>query len=117
MASEQEAQGAHHDCCGADHAQPVPVPAPLPVKDPVCGMTVDPATSKHRFEHAGRTFHFCSAGCREKFAGNPARYLTPSQAPPTPAQPGALYTCPMHPEIRRAAPGSCPICGMALEPL
>jgi Cu+-exporting ATPase len=83
--------------------------------DPVCGMTVDPATSKHRFDHAGDTFHFCSAGCLEKFAADPARYLKPVAQPEPIA--GAIYTCPMHPQVRQDAPGSCPICGMALEPL
>jgi Cu+-exporting ATPase len=85
--------------------------------DRVCGMTVDPTTSKHRFEHAGTTFHFCSAGCRTKFAGAPESYLKPKAAVPAPAKAGGVYTCPMHPEIRQQGPGSCPICGMALEPL
>jgi P-type Cu+ transporter len=83
--------------------------------DPVCGMTVDPATSKHRFDHHGRTFHFCSAGCRTKFAADPAKYLEKKEPPPAmPA--GTIYTCPMHPQIRQEGPGTCPICGMALEP-
>src|SRR5260221_1308754 len=85
--------------------------------DPVCGMTVEPTTSKHRFEHQGVTFHFCSAGCRAKFAAAPESYLKPKAVAPSPAKAGAVYTCPMHPEIRRQGPGSCPICGMALEPL
>ncbi|WP_024514920.1 heavy metal translocating P-type ATPase [Bradyrhizobium sp. Tv2a-2] len=85
------------------------------VLDPVCGMSVDPATSKHRFEHHGETFHFCSAGCRAKFAADPAKYLDKRE--PEPELPaGTIYTCPMHPEIRQVGPGSCPICGMALEP-
>jgi Cu+-exporting ATPase len=84
------------------------------VKDPVCGMNVDPATSKHRFAHRGATFHFCSARCREKFAADPAKYLNKEPPPAAPA--GTIYTCPMHPEIRQVGPGSCPICGMALEP-
>jgi P-type Cu+ transporter len=84
------------------------------VLDPVCGMSVDPATSKHRFEHRGETFHFCSAGCRTKFAADPAKYLDKGKQPALPA--GTIYTCPMHPEIRQVGPGSCPICGMALEP-
>ncbi|SDE28440.1 heavy metal translocating P-type ATPase [Belnapia rosea] len=88
------------------------------VTDPVCGMKVDPVTSKHRLEHGGATFHFCSAGCRTKFAANPEKYLQPEKAAaPTAAQKAAIYTCPMHPEIRQQGPGSCPICGMALEPL
>ncbi|WP_119462216.1 heavy metal translocating P-type ATPase [Rhodospirillaceae bacterium SYSU D60014] len=88
---------------------------PGTVIDPVCGMSVDPATSKHRHEHAGETYHFCSAGCRAKFAADPDRYLAPSTEEPE-AIPGAIYTCPMHPQIRQEGPGSCPICGMALEP-
>jgi Cu+-exporting ATPase len=91
---------------------------PTEVKDPVCGMTVDPATARS-LAHAGETFYFCSAGCREKFAGSPAKYLQPKAAErePRPAAAGTIWTCPMHPEIRRDAPGACPICGMALEPL
>ncbi|WP_268921293.1 heavy metal translocating P-type ATPase [Siccirubricoccus phaeus] len=88
------------------------------VTDPVCGMKVDPATSEHRAEHHGQTFHFCSAGCRAKFEANPEKYLKPEkEAAPTAAQKAAIYTCPMHPEIRQQGPGNCPICGMALEPL
>jgi Cu+-exporting ATPase len=87
------------------------------VKDPVCGMNVNPATSRHRHVHDGETFHFCSPRCVEKFSADPERYLNPAAAPPAPASPDAIYTCPMHPEIRQAGPGSCPICGMALEPL
>jgi len=84
--------------------------------DPVCGMTVDPATTPHHAEHAGRAYHFCSAGCREKFVAEPARYLSPAAVKAAPAAQGAIYTCPMHPQIRKVGPGSCPICGMALEP-
>ncbi len=109
--------------------------APELATDPVCGMRVDPATAKHRFEHAGQTFHFCSADCRAKFAADPAAYLRPEPvlrpelvlgpqsavhprpAGTPPAPTGTLYTCPMHPEVRQPAPGSCPLCGMALEPL
>ncbi|PHK93032.1 Cu+-exporting ATPase [Roseomonas rosea] len=88
------------------------------VTDPVCGMKVDPATSKHRVEHGGTTFHFCSAGCRTKFEAEPEKYLKPEKAAaPTAAQKAAIYTCPMHPQIRQQGPGNCPICGMALEPL
>jgi Cu+-exporting ATPase len=83
--------------------------------DPVCGMKVDPETSKHRFDHGGATYHFCSAGCRTKFAADPAAYSKPKA--PQPAKAGVIYTCPMHPQIRQAGPSSCPICGMALEPL
>ena len=87
---------------------------PAAALDPVCGMTVDPATTPHHADHAGQTYHFCSAGCRGKFAAEPDRYLQPQAVAAAPA--GAIYTCPMHPQIRQVGPGSCPICGMALEP-
>ena len=86
--------------------------------DPVCGMTVSLA-SPRKADHAGRSYAFCSEGCRAKFVANPERYL-PSEEIEHPLEktpPGAIYTCPMHPEIRQAGPGSCPKCGMALEPL
>ncbi|HUZ11884.1 MAG TPA: heavy metal translocating P-type ATPase [Caulobacteraceae bacterium] len=88
-------------------------------KDPVCGMTVDPARTPHHAEHGGRTYHFCGAGCRTKFIADPRRYLEPRAAEPVrpAASEGALYTCPMHPEVRQVGPGACPICGMALEPM
>jgi len=88
------------------------------VKDPVCGMAVDPVSAKHKAEHGGSTYHFCSAGCRDKFVAEPARFLAASTGtpPPTPAPSGAIYTCPMHPQIRQAGPGNCPICGMTLVP-
>ena len=79
-------------------------------------MTVDPATSKHRFDYRGETYHFCSAGCRTKFAADPAAYLDKDSEPKAAVPEGTIYTCPMHPEIRQVGPGSCPICGMALEP-
>ena len=85
-------------------------------RDPVCGMAVHPATAKHRSEHAGHTYYFCGSRCRERFAAEPARYLKP--AAPEPARPAAgqaRWTCPMHPQIVRSQPGSCPICGMALD--
>jgi P-type Cu+ transporter len=84
--------------------------------DPVCGMKVDPEKAKHRAEHAGTTYYFCSTGCRSKFVADPAAYLKPAPAAPPPAAAGTIYTCPMHPQIRQVGPGSCPICGMALEP-
>ena len=92
--------------------------AEVRVRDPVCGMEVDPATAKHRAEHAGKTYYFCCAGCGAKFAANPQAYVL-ERAPPSPVnQPaGIIYTCPMHPQIRSAEAGACPICGMALEPL
>ena len=85
--------------------------------DPVCGMTVDPAKSPYRLSHAQKTYHFCSAGCRGKFAADPDKYLHAAASRPAEAEPeGTIYTCPMHPEVRQVGPGSCPICGMALEP-
>jgi len=87
------------------------------VKDPVCGMDVDPHTTRHRAEHAGRTYYFCSAGCRKKFIAEPTRYLDQKAAQQEAVAPDAIYTCPMHPEVRQVGPGSCPICGMALEPV
>ncbi len=87
------------------------------VLDPVCGMTVDPHKTAHRHSHAGRTYYFCSAGCRTKFAADPNKYLAGGGAPePENVPEGTIYTCPMHPEIRQIGPGTCPICGMALEP-
>src|SRR4051794_23638222 len=85
-------------------------------KDPVCGMTVDPHSAKHRHTHEGRPYYFCSAGCREKFIADPAQYLKPGPKSAAPVPEGTIYTCPMHPEIRQQGPGACPICGMALEP-
>jgi Cu+-exporting ATPase len=78
-------------------------------------MSVDPTATAHRASHDGQDYFFCSAGCQTKFAAEPERYLKP-RAEPGPAIPGVIYTCPMHPEIRQEGPGSCPICGMALEP-
>jgi len=87
------------------------------VKDPVCGMIVDPGTTEYHAHHEDQDYHFCSAGCRTKFVADPDHYLSPDregQAENVPA--GTIYTCPMHPEIRQQGPGFCPICGMALEP-
>lgn len=86
------------------------------VRDPVCGMQVDPATTAHHAEVLGQSWHFCSAGCRSKFIADPQRYLQPSSEPEAVA-PGTEYTCPMHPQIVQIGPGICPICGMALEPM
>jgi Cu+-exporting ATPase len=105
---------AHHDHSfpqhdHADHADKV--------KDPVCGMLVDPHTAKHRHEHHGHTYYFCNPKCREKFIADPEKYLAGEarkEKEDVPA--GTIYTCPMHPEIRQIGPGACPICGMALEP-
>jgi Cu+-exporting ATPase len=96
----------HHHHYGA--------PAAGGVIDPVCGMTVDPATAKHRADYRGQTYYFCAPGCRAKFVADPQKYL--GKREPEPVIEGAIYICPMHPEIRQQGPGACPICGMALEP-
>ena len=85
--------------------------------DPVCGMTVDPATTPHIATHDGEHHHFCSAGCLAKFEADPDLYAAKSEPTAADAPEGAIWTCPMHPEIQRPGPGSCPICGMALEPV
>ena len=89
---------------------------PVKAVDPVCGMTVDPNAGKPRFDYRGETYHFCCAGCRTKFEADPVCYLDRSNAPPANVPKDAVYTCPMHPEVKQIGPGSCPICGMALEP-
>src|SRR5689334_2467523 len=81
--------------------------------DPVCGMEVDPATDL-RTDYQGTTYYFCHPSCRERFTQDPQAFLETRE--PEPVVPGAIYTCPMHPEVRQVGPGSCPICGMALEP-
>jgi Cu+-exporting ATPase len=103
--------GGGHDHAGHDHH----AGGATSVRDPVCGMTVDPAKSQHRFDYRGDTYHFCSAGCRTKFAADPQTYLDKTK-PKAAVPEGTIYTCPMHPQIRQVGPGSCPICGMALEP-
>ncbi len=110
--------GAH---AGHTHHGPALAATPAGLKDPVCGMAVT-EQSEHHLEHAGHAYYFCSARCQGKFAANPQQYLggsapAPSPADSAPAAAGTLYTCPMHPEIRQDHPGSCPKCGMALEPL
>ena len=105
---------AAKSCCGGGHDHHAHH-APDTVRDPVCGMTVNPTTSKHCFEYRGETFHFCSASCKTKFAADPKAYLE-KRAASADMPEGTIYTCPMHPEIRQVGPGSCPICGMALEP-
>ncbi|MCT7375752.1 heavy metal translocating P-type ATPase [Chelativorans salis] len=88
----------------------------LTAKDPVCGMNVERATARHFHRHDGEGYYFCSAGCAEKFTADPERYLG-DKPKPEPMPKGTKYTCPMHPEIVTDEPGSCPICGMALEPM
>lgn len=111
-----------HDCCSGGHAHHHDHPSHQPGEpetaiDPVCGMKVKIATAKHTAEHEGHTHYFCNPKCLQKFAAEPDRYLKPDKASPqAPVAPGTVFTCPMHPEIKQIGPGSCPICGMALEP-
>jgi len=112
--SNDHAGDTGKSCCAHSHADTAA--AKHMAKDPVCGMTVDPHTAKHRAEHAGRTYYFCAAGCRTKFVADPEKYLSPAERAVEDVPEGAIYTCPMHPEIRQVGPGACPICGMALEP-
>ena len=116
----------HDDNHGAQTTFPLPLTSE-PAIDPVCGMTVDPATAAGSVTHAGTTYHFCSTRCVEKFKADPAKYAGPTA--PTEGHPHsdgvslpstaevAKYTCPMHPEVVRDGPGTCPKCGMALEPM
>jgi Cu+-exporting ATPase len=139
MAEHQHGGGAHaghqhsghdhtHDhaaagaCCGGKHEGNGQQPAVA--IDPVCGMRVSVATAKHRFQYREQEYLFCSSRCRERFEAEPEKFLKPKEVengpehnktePVVPA--GAIYTCPMHPEVRQIGPGTCPICGMALEP-
>ncbi len=115
MAGSPNDMGRHQGM-GCAHRPHAPLAERVQVKDPVCGMTVSLSESPHHAFHDDKDYHFCSAGCRERFISNPGRYA--GAAPPAPqAHEGTVWTCPMHPEIRREQPGSCPICGMALEPL
>ena len=116
---------AHHSAAGHGDHQHHPDAAGA-TRDPVCGMSVDPATAAHRAEHAGRSYFFCSGKCHDRFTAEPERYLAPAPAPaPAPANGAAAspaagarqWTCPMHSQVVRDGPGSCPICGMALEPM
>ncbi len=124
MAQRDQAQSGAHaghrhgaaaqakPCCGTRHGDSE---KPALATDPVCGMRVDPATAKHRYAYQGQDYFFCGARCRERFEAEPEKFLQARE--PAPAAPaGAIYICPMHPEVRQAGPGSCPICGMALEP-
>lgn len=103
-----------------DHRHPSRQPQPdantKPFSDPVCGMKVA-ASAEKRLAHAGHDYFFCSTRCMEKFSADPDRYVDQKGVAPAASPPGTIYTCPMHPEIRQAGPGSCPICGMALEPM
>ena len=120
------------DCCSTSSSKAAQAVDPVAaaherVKDPVCGMMVDPSSTPHRHQLGDATYHFCSERCRAKFAADPDGYLNPPAEDPAVLHPsmgtlpqaaeGTVWTCPMHPEVRRPGPDSCPICGMALEPL
>lgn len=109
--SKHSTRSGRQGCCGnhGDHLV-------RQVIDPVCGMSVDPQKTAHHATHAGNDYHFCSAGCRDRFVADPDRYLGAVAVPVPDDQPGMIWTCPMHPEVRQDHPGACPICGMALEP-
>lgn len=99
-----------HSCCahhGNENKQDK-------ILDPVCGMTVDPETAKYKSAYKEQDYYFCAENCLKKFKADPEKYLTPKQEET--AVQGAIYICPMHPQIRQQGPGTCPICGMALEP-
>jgi Cu+-exporting ATPase len=99
-------------CCGSHGPSDAAT-----VKDLVCGMDVNPATTPHHARHDDADYHFCSDGCRRKFVADPQRYLQPAKHVAEPVPAGTRYTCPMDPEIVQDGPGTCPICGMALEPM
>ena len=109
-----------HACCKHHSGPSEPIQT---VTDPICGMAVDAATAIHKHEYKGQDYHFCSAHCLTKFREDPAKYVIsgstrtrPKHAESTLADAGAVYTCPMHPEVIRDQPDACPICGMDLEP-
>ena len=102
-----------HDSCAHRQAEDS---TPMTAIDPVCGMTVDPATTPRHARHDGIDYHFCSATCRERFEARPALFLDEKPRAAPEAATDVIYTCPMHPQIEQVGPGSCPICGMALEP-
>jgi len=108
-----KAQSHAATCCGGHHK-----PAEgKTVIDPVCGMTVDPEKTAHHASYNGEAYHFCSARCRERFITDPQDWLDgTARQPAAAASDTAIWTCPMHPEVRQQGPGTCPICGMALEP-
>ena len=112
--NHDHAQAHGGSCCAHKAVMPAP---PASARDPVCGMQVDIASARYTIEHDGHTVYFCNPRCREKFIADPARYAEGAPAAPAPVMPaGTIYTCPMHPEIEQVGPGTCPKCGMALEP-
>src|ERR1700727_2778722 len=121
-AAHDHAKPAAGSCCGGKHEGIAEQNAEVAI-DPVCGMKVKRETAKHRFEYKACEYLFCGARCRERFQADPENFLKPKpeQALPAPkrqepAAAGTIYTCPMDPEVRQGGPGTCPICGMALEP-
>ncbi|MGO4209352.1 heavy metal translocating P-type ATPase [Terriglobus sp. 2YAB30_2] len=111
---EHEHYGSSHQGAKSSPFNIVSQPAQ---KDPVCGMMVNPATAPAKAEHQGKTYYFCCPNCAAKFKADPEKYLNPKPAaPPTAAETSAEYICPMDPEVSQKGPGSCPKCGMALEP-
>ncbi len=109
-------KGAIHAQYGSSCCQTTIADSVTTATDPVCGMTVDPVKTAHHAHYNDSDYHFCSPGCRTKFTADPAKYLSSAPRAEPHATAGAMWTCPMHPEIRRDGPGTCPICGMALEP-
>ncbi len=117
----------HTACAHHGHQEAAPEPVLDPVRDPVCGMTVNPEDPAATEQHNGHTYFFCSDNCHGKFLADPGQYTDPADAgsddadgtneqKTTDAGSGAAYLCPMHPEVRQPGPGTCPKCGMALEP-
>src|SRR5688572_28344387 len=95
---------------------PMPSAPPTFQIDPVCKMRVLPETAAARFDHDGKTYYFCAVQCMERFKADPSAFLQPQRSVKQSTASDATYTCPMHPEVRQTGPGSCPKCGMALEP-
>lgn len=121
--AEHDTHHSGHEHAGQGHSRHRHVEAKAGtrlVKDPVCGMSVDPASAKHRSSYNGQTYFFCSETCRAKFERDPGAFIASDAARAAKAAPAGssdvIYTCPMHPQIRQPGPGNCPICGMALEP-
>lgn len=103
-----------HSCCSTKSESAIKSTL---VKDPVCGMMIDPLSAKGgNTQHNGETFYFCNPKCKTKFEAEPLKYLSPQAERLQKVDSEAVYTCPMHPEVRQKGPGNCPICGMALEP-
>ena len=130
MTNHAKGEAGTTKCCANQHTHRDPsadVEHGIIETDPVCGMKVDTRTAAHRYDFDGTPYYFCSARCLEKFKADPDLYLNPPEHDPAVREPamgtlpqaaeGSVWTCPMHPEIRRDRPGTCPICGMALEPL